>query len=153
MSRHCWKNLNKQQVGNSTFVAPVFSKFEVTTRGVGISLCKAPGLVTCAVLRWSRWLDSVVVRSGGCTANWLRHEGAVGAGRSRRPRRTHACGAGSTRIHHAGMKQPAIGAAATERWSVRGPGMRHGIVPLTTSELNPVPKGEQVLRRNLHCRF
>ena len=36
--------------------------------------------------------------------------------------------------------------AATERWSVRGPEMRHGGVPLPASELNPIPKGEQGLR-------
>ena len=92
-------------------------------------------------------------RKRGCTANWLRHEGAVRAGRSRRPRRTCVCGAGSTRIHQTGMEKPAIGASATERWSVRGLGMRHVVGPLTTSELNPSPKGEQVLGRNLQCRF
>ena len=72
--------------------------------------------------------------SQGCTAKWLRREGAVGAGRSRRPRRMRICGAGSTRIHQTEMERPAIGAAATERWSGRGPGMRHGVGPLTASE-------------------
>ena len=48
--------------------------------------------------------------------------------RSRRPRRMRACGADATRIHHAGMKRPAVGAAFAERWSERGSGVRHGSV-------------------------
>jgi len=102
-------------------------------------------------LRVEREGDFGCCQTQSCTARWLRCEGAVGAGRSRRPRRTRVCGAGSTRIHQTGMEEPAIGAAATERWSVRGPGMGHGVGPLTASELNPVPKGEQGLRRMLHC--
>ena len=85
-------------------------------------------------LRAERVVGFGCCQSQSCTANWLRHEGAVEAGRSRRPRRTHACGAGSTRIHQTGMERPAIGAAATERWSVRGPGVRHDVGPLTASE-------------------
>ena len=42
---------------------------------------------------------------------------------------------GSTRMHQTGMELPAIGAAATERWSERGPGLRHDIGPLTASEI------------------
>ena len=38
------------------------------------------------------------------------------------------------------MEWPAIGAAATERWSERGPGLRHDIGPLTASGI--IPKGE-----------
>ena len=79
-------------------------------------------------------------QSQSCTAKWLRREGSVEAGRSRRPRRTCVCGAGSTRIHQTGMEEPAIGAAATERWSGRGPGMRHGVGPLTASELESLIK-------------
>ena len=47
------------------------------------------------------------------------------------------CGAGSTRMDQTGMELPAIGAAATERWSERGPGLRHGIGPLTASGIDP----------------
>ncbi|MFN5625439.1 MAG: hypothetical protein ACK5DM_15950, partial [Planctomyces sp.] len=36
--------------------------------------------------------------------------------------------ADSTRIHHAGMKRPAVGAAFAERWSERSSGVRHGSV-------------------------
>ena len=80
------------------------------------------------------------------TAKWLRREGAVGAGRSRRPRRTCVCGAGSTRMHQTGMERPAIGAAATERWSVRGPGMRHRVGPLTASEFESLIKFRRARR-------
>lgn len=33
--------------GNSAFIASVFSSFEDTSQGAGISLCKASGLVVC----------------------------------------------------------------------------------------------------------
>ena len=91
-------------------------------------------------LRAERMIIFGCCQSQGCTAEWLRREGAVGAGWSRRPRRTCVCGAGSTRIHQTGMEEPAIGAAATERWSGRGPGMRHRVVPLTASELESLIK-------------
>ena len=95
-------------------------------------------------------------QSLSCTAKWLRREGAVGAGRSRRPRRTCVCGAGSTRIHQTVMEEPAIGASATERWSVRGPGMRHDVGPLTASELESLIKLRRASRSpaiaSLHIR-
>ena len=107
-------------------------------------------------LRAERVLDFGCCQSQGCTAKWLRREGAVGAGRSRRPRRMRVCGAGSTRIHQTGMEQPAIGAAATERWSVRGPGLRHGVGPLTASELESLIKLRRARRSpaiaSLHIR-
>ena len=34
-------------LGNSTFVARTFSRFEARTEGAGISGCKPPGLVAC----------------------------------------------------------------------------------------------------------
>lgn len=86
-------------------------------------------------LRAERVVNFDCGQSQSCTAKWLRCEEAVGAGRSRRPRRTSVCGADSTRIHQTGMEEPTIGAAATERWSVRGPGVRHCVGPLTASEL------------------
>ena len=92
----------------------------------------------------------------GCTAERRRHGGAVGAGRSRRLRRMRVCGAGSTRIHQTGMEKPAIGAAATERWSGRGPGMRHRVGPLTASELESLIKFRRARRSpanaSLHIR-
>ena len=95
-------------------------------------------------------------QSQSCTAEWLRHEGAAGAGRSRRPRRTCVCGTGSTRIHQTEMEQPAIGAAATERWSGRGPGVRHGVGPLTASEFESLIKLRRARRSpaiaSLHIR-
>ncbi len=91
-------------------------------------------------LRAERMIIFDCCQSHGCTAKWLRREGAVGAGRSRRPRRMRVCGAGSTRIQQTGMEEPAMGAAATERWSGRGPGMRHGVEPLTASELESLIK-------------
>ena len=95
-------------------------------------------------LRAERVVGFGCCQTHGCTAERLRRGGAVRAGRSRRLRRTCVCGAGSTRIHQTGMEKPAIGAAATERWSGRGPGLRHCVGPLTASELIPVPKGAQV---------
>jgi len=97
-------------------------------------------------LRAERLIIFDCSQSQGCTAEWLRREGAVGAGRSRRPRRTCVCGAGSTRIHQTGMERPAIGAAATERWSVRGPGMRHRVGPLTASEFESLIKFRRARR-------
>ena len=60
-------------------------------------------------LRAELVLDFGFCQSQSCTAEWLRREGAVGAGRSRRPRRMRFRGAGSTRIHQTGMELPAIG--------------------------------------------
>jgi len=36
-----------------------------------------------------------------------------------------------------GWSGPPLGAAATERWSERGPGLRHGIGPLSASGSDP----------------
>jgi len=52
-----------------------------------------------------------------CRAERGRQECANEVGGSRRSRRMRTCGTDSTRIHHAGMKRPAVGAAVTERWS------------------------------------
>lgn len=87
-----------------------------------------------------------------CRAKWLHRDRAVGLGRSRRPRRTRVCDAGSTRIHQTGVERPAIGAAATERWTTRGPGFRHGVGPLTASELYSVPKDSQASSVNMQNR-
>jgi hypothetical protein len=57
------------------------------------------------------------------TADSQRFTQAGKAGRSRRRRQGRVSVASSTRIRHAGMERPAVGAAATERWSVRGPGI------------------------------
>jgi hypothetical protein len=65
-------------------------------------------------------LQSGPSRGGLKAANWVC--------RSRRPRRMRACGADATRIHHAGMKRPAVGAAFAERWSERSSGVMHGSV-------------------------
>ena len=65
-----------------------------------------------------------------CTAEWWRRECAGEAGRSRRPRQWGVSSAGSTRFHQTEMVRPAVGAATTERWSVRGPGVRLHRLPL-----------------------
>ena len=107
-------------------------------------------------LRAERVIIFDYCQSQSCTAKWLRREGAVGAGRSRRPRRTCVCGAGSTRIHQTVMERPAIGAAATERWSGRGPRLRHRVVPLTASEFESLIKLRRARRSpaiaSLHIR-
>ena len=54
---------------------------------------------------------------------------------------------GSTRIHQAGMEMPIMEAAATECWSVRGRGMRHGVGSLTASESDQSFKSLIKLRR------
>jgi hypothetical protein len=56
-----------------------------------------------------------------CTAAWWRFESARRAGRCRRPRQGRISAASSTRLRHAAIGRAAVGAAATERWSVRGP--------------------------------
>jgi hypothetical protein len=58
-----------------------------------------------------------------CTADSQRFTQAGKAGRSRRPRQGCVSVACSTRIRHSAMERAAVGAAATERWSVRGPGV------------------------------
>ena len=97
-------------------------------------------------LRAERVVGFGCCQTHGCTAERLRRGGAVGAGRSRRLRRTCVCGAGSTRIHQTGMEKPAIGAAATERWSGRGPGLRHCVGPLTASEFESLIKFRRARR-------
>ena len=117
---------------------------------------QAAGTRRMRFLRAERMIVFGCCQSQGCTAMWLRRERAVGAGRSRRPRRTCVCGADSTRMHQAGMEQPAMGAAATERWSVRGPGVRHCVGPLTASELESLIKLRRARRSpaiaSLHIR-
>ena len=49
------------------------------------------------------------------------------------------------------MEQPTIGAAATERWSVRGPGLRHGVGPLTASEFESLIKFRRPRRVSGDC--
>ena len=125
--------------GNSTFVTPVFSRFEVTIWVP--DFCDVSPRTRRTLFLRAEWVVCFgCCQMQGCTAKWLRREVAVWGCRSRRPRRMRVCGAGATRIHQTGMEEPAIGAAATERWSVRGPGMRHGVVPLTASELESLIK-------------
>jgi len=57
------------------------------------------------------------------------------------PPTLRTCGTETARIHHAVIEWPAFGAAITERWSVRGAGMWHGISPPTTAGWLPGPKG------------
>ena len=114
--------------------SPAFSASSRPAVGVPESGDARPSTRRMRFLRAELAIVFGCCQTQGGTAEWLRREEAVGAGRSRRPRRTRVCGAGSTRIHQTEMERPAIGAAATERWSVRGPGMRHGVGPLTASE-------------------
>jgi len=62
-------------------------------------------------------------QSPHCKAHSQRFTPAGKAGGSRRPRQGCVPVASSTRIRYAGMERPAVGAAATERRSVRGPGI------------------------------
>lgn len=55
---------------NSTFVARVFSSFEVTSRGAGISLCESPGLAPRDFFVRSWWWVSVVVSRRAATERW-----------------------------------------------------------------------------------
>ncbi len=110
-------------LGNSTFIAARISRFEVTRvrcRGVGVaSTGSAQSFFACGVLILPNCRHALC-----CTAEWWRRECAGEAGRSRRPRQWRVSGAGSTRFHHTEMVRPAVGAATTERWSGRGPGVR-----------------------------
>ena len=74
-------------------------------------------------------------------------------GRSRRLRTVRACGKTQLEFTMRGWSGPSFGAAATEGWSERGAGLRHGSIPQTASALRPGPKGEQVLGRDLESRF
>ena len=136
--------------------SPPFSAGSRSPLGVPDFCDVSPRTRRTLFLRAERVVGFGCCQSHGCTAKWLRREGAVGAGRSRRPRRMRVCGAGSTRIHQTGMERPAIGAAATERWSGRGPGLRHHVVPLTTSELESLIKLRRARRSpanaSLHIR-
>jgi hypothetical protein len=113
-----WSSLT----GNSTFVATKISRFEVTSVGMPgggeLSTGSAQGFFACgAAVRFD------CGQSPRCTAHSQRCTQAGNAGRSRRPRQGCVSVASSTRIRHAGVERPAVGAAATGRWSVRGPGI------------------------------
>ena len=89
-------------------------------RGVDVaSTGSAQPFIACGVLILPNCRHTLC-----CTAEWWRRECAGEAGRSRRPRQWRVSGAGSTRFHQTEMVRPAVGAATTERWSVRGPGVR-----------------------------
>jgi hypothetical protein len=89
-------------------------------RGVGVaSTGSAQAFFACGVLILLNCPHTLC-----CTAEWWRRECAGEAGRSRRPRQWRVSGTSSTRFHQTEMVQPAVGAATTERWSVRGPGVR-----------------------------
>ena len=117
---------------------PEFRDVSPRTRRMGF--CVRSGRSFSVVVRRK------AARQSGCVA-----EGQLKAGRSRRPRMTCVCGTGSTRIHQTEMEQPTIGAAATERWSGRGPGMRHGVGPLTASEFESLIKLRRARRVSGDC--
>ncbi len=84
-------------------------------RGVGVaSTGPAQPFFACGVLILPNCRHTLC-----CTAEWWRRECAGEAGRSRRLRQWRVSGAGSTRFHQTEMVRPAVGAATTERWSVR----------------------------------
>ena len=70
-----------------------------------------------------------------CTAEWWRFEHAGEVNRNHCPRRGCVSVASSIRIRYAGIERPAVGAAATERWSVRGPGIETPRQAAEASEL------------------
>jgi len=95
-------------------------------RGVDVaSTGSAQPFIACGVLILPNCRHTLC-----CTAERWRRECAGEAGRSRRPRQWRVSGAGSTRFHQTEMVRPAVGAATTERWSVRGPGVRLHRLPL-----------------------
>ena len=107
---------------SQNFVANDISRFEVTSVGIpgggAISTGSPQGFFACgAAVRFD------CGQLPRFTADSQRFTQAGKAGRSRRPRQGCVSVASSTRIRHAGMERPAVGAAATERWSVRGPGI------------------------------
>jgi len=107
---------------SQNFVANDISRFEVTSVGIpgggAISTGSPQGFFACgAAVRFD------CGQLPRFTADSQRFTQAGKAGRSRRRRQGRVSVASSTRIRHAGMERPAVGAAATERWSVRGPGI------------------------------
>jgi predicted nuclease of predicted toxin-antitoxin system len=115
--------------GNSTFDAARISRFEVTRVAVPRRWRSFHGLGAgffCVRSSDSAQLSSYAVLHSRVVASGVWGE----AGRSRRPRQWRVSGAGSTRFHQTEMVRPAVGAATTERWSVRGPGVRLHRLPL-----------------------
>ena len=113
---------SSQTAGNSTFVATKISRFEVTSAGIpggdASSKGSAQGFFACGVaVRFD------CGQSPRFTAHSQRYTQAGKAGRSRRPRQGCISAASSTRLRHVAIERAAVGAAATERWSVRGPGI------------------------------
>jgi hypothetical protein len=87
-----------------------------------------------------------------CTAAWRCFEHARQAGRSSRPRYGCVSVACSTRIRHAGIERPAVGAAATIRWSVRrrGSETQHSFAS-PAFQLKCLNKQSRAIRRYSRC--